>query len=107
MITYTYMVTNTGNVTLLGQITVTDDKVTRDCPPTATLAPGAVDHLHGVAHGRRRPTSTRARSTNIASASNGVVTSPPDTETVTAIADAAADGREVVDDDEPARRRRR
>ena len=33
VITYTYVVTNTGNVTLIGQIAVTDNKVTVTCPP--------------------------------------------------------------------------
>ncbi|HEY6569348.1 MAG TPA: hypothetical protein VIZ22_03615, partial [Candidatus Limnocylindrales bacterium] len=38
---YSYLVRNTGNVTLSGPITVTDDKTTVTCPPTATLAPNA------------------------------------------------------------------
>ena len=41
VITYTYRVTNTSNVTLSGPVTVTDDKTTVICPATATLAPGA------------------------------------------------------------------
>ena len=41
VISYSYLVTNTGNVTLPGQFTVTDDKLTVTCPATATLAPGA------------------------------------------------------------------
>ena len=37
---YSYVVTNTGNVTIAGPITVTDDKTTVDCPVVASLAPG-------------------------------------------------------------------
>src|SRR5262249_6752915 len=40
LISYSYAVTNTGNVTLLGQISVTDDKLSVTCPPTTALAPG-------------------------------------------------------------------
>ena len=39
-ISYSYKVTNTGNVTLAGPVTVTDDKATVTCP-TGGLAPGA------------------------------------------------------------------
>ena len=48
VISYSYLVTNTGNVTLTGPFTVTDDKATDEtCPATPTsLAPGA-SHLHG------------------------------------------------------------
>ena len=84
MITYTYTVTNTGNVTLLGQITVTDDKVTVTCPPSATLAPGASITCTAT-HTVTQADLDAGQIVNIASASNGVVTSPPDTATVTAI----------------------
>jgi hypothetical protein len=40
VITYTYTLTNTANVTLSGPFTVTDDKTTVTCPSTATLDPG-------------------------------------------------------------------
>ena len=40
VISYSYLVTNTGNVTLSGPFTVTDDRSTDEaCPATATLAP--------------------------------------------------------------------
>ena len=41
VINYTYLLTNTGDVTLAGPFTVTDDKLTVTCPATATLAPAA------------------------------------------------------------------
>jgi uncharacterized repeat protein (TIGR01451 family) len=40
IISYSYLVTNTGNVTLAGPVTVTDDKATVTCP-AGGLAPGA------------------------------------------------------------------
>jgi uncharacterized repeat protein (TIGR01451 family) len=40
VISYSYVVTNTGNVTLAGPVTVTDDKATVSCP-AGGLAPGA------------------------------------------------------------------
>ena len=48
VITYTYTITNTGNVTVLGQITVTDDKVTVTCPPRRR------SHLERRSTARRR-----------------------------------------------------
>jgi lipopolysaccharide export system protein LptA len=39
VINYSYLLTNSGNVTLEGPFTVTDDKVTVTCPATMTLAP--------------------------------------------------------------------
>ena len=40
VISYSYVVKNTGNVTLAGPVTVTDDKATVTCP-AGGLAPGA------------------------------------------------------------------
>ena len=42
-IAYSYELTNSGNVTLTGPFTVTDNKVAVTCPDTASLAPG--DHI--------------------------------------------------------------
>jgi hypothetical protein len=39
VISYSYELTNTGDVTLEGPFTVTDDKATVTCPDTASLAP--------------------------------------------------------------------
>jgi len=41
VVTYTYSVTNSGNVTLNGPITVSDDRATVTCPNVSTIAPGA------------------------------------------------------------------
>jgi len=38
---YSYVLTNTGNVTLAGPFTVTDNKAAATCPATASLTPGA------------------------------------------------------------------
>ena len=49
VISYSYLVTNTGNVTLY-DITVVDDKATVTCPDTSSgLAPPGQHHLHGHA----------------------------------------------------------
>ncbi len=84
VISYSYLVTNTGNVTLSGPFTVSDDKATDEaCPATASLAPGA--SITCTASYTITQADLDAGSvTNIASASNGTVTSPTDTETVTA-----------------------
>ena len=57
-LTYSYLVTNTGNVTLTAPVTVTDDRATVTCPPTL-LAPGASAHLHRHLH--RHPGRPRRR----------------------------------------------
>ncbi len=84
MISYGYVVTNTGNVTLPGPFSVSDDKATDEsCPATATLAPGA--SITCTASYTITQADIDAGSVvNVASATNGTVTSPPDTETVTA-----------------------
>ena len=82
-ITYTYTVTNAGNVTLLGQIIVTDNKVTVNCPPSTTLAPGASTTCTAT-HTVTQADLDANQIVNVASASNGVISSPPDTATVKA-----------------------
>src|SRR6185436_587557 len=81
LISYTYAVTNTGNVTLLGQITVADDRVTVTCPPTAALAPGA-SITCAATHSVTQADLDAGSIVNVASASNGVVASPSDKATV-------------------------
>ena len=81
---YSYVVTNSGNVTLDGPFTVADDKATDEsCPATATLAPGAsitCTATYTVAQADLEAGSV----TNIASASNGTTTSATDTLTIAA-----------------------
>src|SRR5674476_1346001 len=87
-ISYSYLVTNSGNVTLAGPFTVSDDKATVSCPTTASLAPGA--SITCTASFTITQAELDAGSlTNVASATNGTVTSPTDTETVTAVASPA------------------
>ena len=60
MIGYSSMVTNTGNVTLAGPVTVTDDKATRTCP-RGGLTPGGVHDLHRELHDHAgRPHAVRS-----------------------------------------------
>ena len=44
-LSYTYLVTNTGNVTMTAPVTITDDRTTVTCP-TTLLRPTSVTHLH-------------------------------------------------------------
>jgi len=84
VISYSYLVTNSGDVTLDGPFTVSDNKATASCPATASLAPGAsitCTASYTIGQGDLDAGSV----TNVASASNGAVTSPTDTETVTAV----------------------
>ena len=83
VITYDYLVTNIGNVTLDGPVTVADDKVTVSCPAVATLAPN--DFVHCSSTYTISQADLDAGSvTNTASATADGTTSPDDTETVTA-----------------------
>ena len=89
VIDYSYEVTNTGNVLISGPITVSDDMATDESCPTGDLSPG--DSMTCTASYTITQADLNAGSvTNVASASgtdtNGnPVTSPTDTETVTAI----------------------
>ncbi len=85
VINYSFQVTNSGNVTLSGPFTVSDDQATDEsCPATASLAPGAsitCSASYTITQGDLNAGSV----TNIATATNGTVTSPSDSETVTAV----------------------
>ena len=71
VITYTYKVTNTGNVTLAGPFSVTDDKLaTVVCPPSAPLAPAA-SITCTASHTITQADIDAGSIVNIASASNG------------------------------------
>ncbi len=100
MISYSYLVTNTGNVTLSGPFTVSDDKATDEsCPATASLAPGA-SITCTASYTITQADLDSGSVTNIASASNGTMTSPTDTETVTAVPEPGVDDREDGDTDD-------
>src|SRR5436309_1882714 len=77
-----YLVTNSGNVTLSGPFTVSDDQTTNEaCPATASLAPG-VAITCTASYTVSQADLDRGLVTNVASASNGTTTSPTDTKTV-------------------------
>ena len=84
VLSYEYRVRNTGNVTLMGAINVADDRISAvSCPalPASGLAPDAeivcsADYLVTQAD------IDAGSVTNIATASNGDVSSAPDTATV-------------------------
>jgi uncharacterized repeat protein (TIGR01451 family) len=81
-IAYEYLVTNTGNVTLAGPVTVSDDKVTVTCPSTADLDPG--DQMTCTASYTITQADIDAGSiTNVATASAGGVDSSIENATVT------------------------
>ncbi|MBA4376418.1 MAG: hypothetical protein C0401_09640, partial [Anaerolinea sp.] len=90
---YSYEVTNTGNVTLEGDFTITDDKSTdAACPDTDTLAPLASITCTGT-YAITQEDLDLGEVTNIASAhgwlNDGAVDSETDTVTVTAVQTAA------------------
>ena len=87
VIAYSYLVTNTGDVTISGPITIDDDKSTDESCPAGDLAPNA--NLTCTATYTVTQADLDAGSvTNVASASGtdpnaATVTSPTDSETVT------------------------
>ena len=85
VVAYSFLVTNSGNVTLSGPFTVADDKASDEsCPVTASLAPGA-SITCTASYTITQANIDGGSVTNVASASNGTVTSPTDTATVTAV----------------------
>ena len=73
VIHYTLVATNDGNVTL-SNVTIVDPKLGRaDCAQPATLAPGALAHLHGELRRDAARDSTRAAVDNLAT----VTATPP------------------------------
>ena len=83
VIGYTYLVTNSGNVSLAGPVSVTDNQTTVSCPPTVSLDPGA--SVTCTASATISQAHLDAGSlVNVATAAAGGATSNQDSVTVTA-----------------------
>jgi len=88
LIPYSYLVTNSGNVTITNAISVTDDRIVApnsvSCPalPPGGLAPGGSITCTGT-HVVTQADLDAGSVVNIATATDGNVVSPPDTVTVT------------------------
>ena len=80
---YSYLITNSGNVTLAGPFTVADDKTTVELPGDGLAGACRLAHLLGQLRDRARTTSMPGSVTNTATATNGPVTSASDSVTVT------------------------
>ncbi|MEG3791275.1 OmpA family protein, partial [Lysobacter sp. CCNWLW3] len=89
-ISYSYLVTNTGNVSLTGPVTVADDKTTVSCPAVTTVGnlDGELDPAESVTCTATYTVTLADLNSgsvvNIASATVDGVTSPTDTVTVNA-----------------------
>jgi uncharacterized repeat protein (TIGR01451 family) len=96
LISYTYVVTNSGNVTLYG-ITVVDDQTNPTCPDTSQgLAP--LSEITCTSSYTITQADLNAGSvTNTAYATDGVTQSDPDTATVSAIQNHALDLAKTAD----------
>jgi large repetitive protein len=81
-LTYSYSITNPGNVTINGPFTVADNLATVTCPATATLAPGGAPIVCSAVYTLRSGDIALGRTTNTASVSGTFdgtpVESPPD-----------------------------
>src|SRR5262249_54849044 len=89
VITYTYTVTNSGNVTLAGPFSVSDNKLGAISPcGSGPLAPGASTSCTAT-HAITQADLDGGSITNIATASGNSTTSAPATATVTAIQNKA------------------
>ncbi|WP_313461135.1 hypothetical protein, partial [Stenotrophomonas sp.] len=89
LLDYSYLVTNSGTVTITSPITVTDDRITApntvSCPalPPGGLAPGASLTCTG-SYVVTQADLNQGSVTNIATATDGTSTSPPDSVTINA-----------------------
>ena len=86
VLTYEYMVRNTGNVTLIGNVSVSDDRISSvACPaiPASGFVPNSTVTCT-ASYVVTQADIDAGQVTNIASASNGDLTSPTDTVTVNA-----------------------
>ena len=88
VIAYSYVVTNSGNVSLTGPVTVADDKATVSCPAVST-----VGNLDGELDPTEAVTCTASYTVTQADLNTGSVTNT---------AKASADGTESNDDSETA-----
>ncbi len=86
VLSYTYLLTNTGNVTLTGTLSVTDNKTSVSCPalPPAGLAPGAL-HSCTATYVATQTDLNVGNVTNIATARIGTTVSPNDTVIIPAV----------------------
>lgn len=82
VISYSYLVENTGTVPLAGPVTVDDDRASVTCPPVVSLEPGATVTCTATYTISQQDLDTGSV-TNHATASADGVTSPEDTATVT------------------------
>ena len=96
VISYSYLVTNSGNVSLLGPVTVADDKADdKSCPDVTSVGNGDAyldpgESITCTASYTITQADLNAGSvTNIATASAGGTSSDPDTETVNALQNPA------------------
>jgi uncharacterized repeat protein (TIGR01451 family)/fimbrial isopeptide formation D2 family protein len=82
---YSYLVTNTGNITLTDPVTISDDRIAAvSCPalPAGGLAPGASVTCTGT-YTVTQADLDAGSVTNIATAQSGAVSSAPSTVTIT------------------------
>ena len=105
VIDYSYLVTNTGNVTLAGPVTVTDDKATVTCP-AGGLAPGA-SMTCTASYTITQADLDAGSVTNIAQAHANGADSNSDDETVTAVQTRASSITKIADPSDLRRGRRR
>ena len=91
VVSYSYQVTNTGNTSLTGAVTISDDKLsTVNCPalPIAGLAPGGsltCTASHTITQADLDAGSLTNTASASANSSTGAITSPADSATVTAV----------------------
>ena len=86
VVTYTYAITNTGNVSITSALSITDDRIASvSCPmlPVAGLAPNATINCTGTDTVSQADLDNGSV-TNTATATDGTTSTPPVSETVTA-----------------------
>src|SRR5262249_35216909 len=88
LVTYSYEVTNSGNVTLTGPVTVTDDRARVPGPAVVPLAPGDPPVICSATYSVTQADLDAGSVVNTAFATMGPVDSPPDTVEVDAATSA-------------------